>query len=578
MRLKAVSVARTDWIAGSLLFVATAAVVVWQGLSVAALWDLSFTLENAYRISLAQIPYRDFPFVYPPLTFVIQAALIKVTGAVYWHHVGYCAVVGGLATLLTWRILLTLLRESVERPRPPAFLLSTPLVVLGIYCIYPAPVYDADCTLSILASILLLLYVEENEFPLRLSFLAGMTLVVPLFIKQNTGLAFLCSGAFAILALLVIDRRRAGVARGYVTILSGMATGLVLAAMFIHLTAGLGNYLHWTLQYAAAGRIPFSNARTALWWLMSLYRYSVLRWWIPAFILGGLLLTVRRTNRLVIVLAAVMLSVPFIWISASLLTGDTSASTKSLLSLWPFVLTVSFVISVLAAPRRRGLALMLPFIVILTVHGAFLSQGEIGSTDSLWPLVIVLIASTLAALGNWTTDGSTTGMIIAFAAALSLLISGAYYTSTHLRFYYVKLDGRPERSAMPTLRGLTVHGPWLPQFDELAAYAKREIPAEDGLMIIPGEDPFYYATGREPRFPVLFFDYTVNPDSPEVIAPMARSHNIRWIVVKRALQLRPEFEEYPVENIQRLLQLLPECKSVKELHNYDILRCEPSHG
>src|SRR5437764_12607749 len=113
-----------DWIVGLLLFLATAAIVIWQNSRLGVLWDLSYVLENSYRISLGDVPYRDFPFPYPPLTFLTQAALIKATGRVFWHHIVYCAVVGGLTTVLTWRIGLQLLRGVVPRARLVAFCLS----------------------------------------------------------------------------------------------------------------------------------------------------------------------------------------------------------------------------------------------------------------------------------------------------------------------------------------------------------------------------------------------------------------------------------------------------------------------
>src|SRR6184192_2475187 len=109
-----------DWPAALLLF-AAAAVVVWQNSRLGILWDASYILENSYRISLGDIPYRDFPFPYAPLTFLIQAAIIKLTGRVFWHHLVYSAVMGGLATVLTWRILLNLLRTEVARSRSLAF-------------------------------------------------------------------------------------------------------------------------------------------------------------------------------------------------------------------------------------------------------------------------------------------------------------------------------------------------------------------------------------------------------------------------------------------------------------------------
>jgi len=393
---------------------------------------------------------------------------------------------------------------------------------------------------------------------------------VPAFAKQNTGLAFLGAAALAILALLVIDRLRENT-RGYAAILCGIAAGLALEAVLIQVTAGLRNYLHWTWQFAAARRL---GTRWASWG--SLHDNRFLPWWLAASLAAlVLLLWVRRPNRWATIGAAVMLSVPFVWPSAFLLTGQSALdNAKCLLSLWPFLVIVSFVISVAAVRQRKGVVLILPFIVIATIPAAFLSQGLSGSTYSLWPLLIVLIASALTALGNWTGHDAAITTIISAAVAVSLLISGGYYVFSNVRLTYAKLtDGRMERSALPALRGLTVRGPWLPQFDALAAYVKAKIPAEDGLLIIPGEDPFYYATGREPRFPVLLFDTVGNPYSPEEIATMARAHDIRWLVVKRQLQLQPEASEWEEGN-RRLVDLLRrDCTKADQLDNYDIYRC-----
>ncbi len=573
MRDKTLSVRCTDAVAGSLLFAATAAVVVAQNSRLGTLWDLSFMLESAYRISLGQVPYRDFPLAYPPLSFVIQAALIKTTGAVFWHHAAYAAVVGGLATVLTWQIVLRLVRGSVERPRLAAFLLSAPLAVLGIYCIWPDPSYDADCTFAILASLLLLLYAEEKGFPAPLSFLAGVALVVPAFAKQNTGLAFLGLAAIATLVLLVIDKR-GGVTRGYGAILCGIAAGLALAAALIQVTAGLRNYLQYTVQFAAAQRL---GTRWTSWG--SLHDNRFLPWWLAALIAGLLLLGLRRGNRSVRIVAAVVMSVPFVWTAACLLTAQSPAeSATCLLSLWPYAMIVSFVTSVAAVAHRKGVPLVLPFVVMGTIPAAFLSQGLWGSTYALWPLLILLIASALTALGKRAEHDAAVSTIVSFAIALSLLISGSHYVFSNVRLTYAKLaDGRRERSALPALRGLTVRGEWLPQFDGLVAYAKANIPAGDGLMIIPGEDPFYYATGREPRFPVQMFDPVSNPYSPQEIAAMARAHDIRWLVVKRQLQLQHEASQWEDDN-QRLIDVLRrDCKQVpldEEPANYDVYRCE----
>lgn len=152
------------WLAHVFLFCATAAVVVWQNSRITVLYDLCGVLEPAYRMSLSDRPYADFPFPYAPLTFLIQSWIIQLWGTVYWHHVAYSAVIAGLATVLTWRILLSLFRDSLLRPALTAFLLSLPLIPLGVYCIFPHPFYDPDAMFFILISIALILWLESRGF------------------------------------------------------------------------------------------------------------------------------------------------------------------------------------------------------------------------------------------------------------------------------------------------------------------------------------------------------------------------------------------------------------------------------
>ena len=180
-----------DWLAGAALFSSTAIFVFWQNLRLASLWDLSAILENAYRISQGAVPYRDFPLPFAPLTFLTQAAIIKLTGRVYFHHVIYAAAAGGLATVLAWRILGHFLKERVNSPRLAALLLAAPLIFLGVCSIFPHPFYDSDCTIAILVAILLLLRLPSPHLAPTRAFFTGAAVVVPLFAKQNAGLAFL---------------------------------------------------------------------------------------------------------------------------------------------------------------------------------------------------------------------------------------------------------------------------------------------------------------------------------------------------------------------------------------------------
>ena len=144
-----------DYAAALVLFVATFAFVLWQNHRVAIIWDLSYILDSAYRVSIGQVLYRDLPFAHAPLTFLLQAAIMRITGRIIFHHILYAATAGALGTVLTWRIGLRILK-SVRDGWLMATLLAAPLAVAGIYSILPIPFYDCDCVLSILAGLYLL--------------------------------------------------------------------------------------------------------------------------------------------------------------------------------------------------------------------------------------------------------------------------------------------------------------------------------------------------------------------------------------------------------------------------------------
>src|SRR5712692_7399868 len=337
-----------DLIAALFLFSATAAVVVWQNSRLGVLWDLSYILDSSYRISLGDVPYRDFPFSHAPLTFLVQAALIKLAGRVFWHTTAYCAVVGGLATVLTWRILLNVVRDTLAHARLVAFILSLPLVALGIYCIFPHPFYDPDCTFAILLSVLLLQQLDRKPASSWRAFLAGAALVIPLFVKQNTGLAFLVSAGLALAALMTIEifRRRSG--RRYVWSLAGAIAGLSLALLLIHFSAGLRNYWHWTIEFAAARRTPARGE------MLAIYQGKILLLWLACFAAGaGLLWFRRRGQRVLALVSALLMSVPFAWPAIYLLRDqDAAERADRLLAVWPVLLIVAFVVAFLSIRRR----------------------------------------------------------------------------------------------------------------------------------------------------------------------------------------------------------------------------------
>ena len=514
----------------TILFLATAGFTLWQNTRIAVLWDLSFLLDSAWRFSLGQVPYRDLPFSHAPLTFLVQAAILHLFGRVYWHTIAYAALAGGVATVLTLHLLRWILRPLGAGSFWLAPLLAAPLAVLSIYSVYPHPIYDSDAILAVLAAFALLVRALEDRNESRRSALvwstiAGLACVLPIFFKQNVGLVFFSTTLLALAATAIARRVRSAPITRELCITAAALLGLAAAVAALNAWAGLGNYLHWTVQFAAQRRLP------GLGVVLLAYHQQSLLWSLPCAAAALWLLSKRTASTLRHTLVTLLLAAPFLWTILSLaLTTDPDDRADQLLSLWPHTLLLAAVLAILNLCRRPELRTLLPWILLATIHGTFLSQQLWGSTYAIWPLLLLLIAFLLVEL-------AAIALPLVATISATFLLCGGLYAASHERLSYVHLDGIPTHASPPSLRGITTPGPWLPGFEELLRFAAAEIPPTDGILLIPGEDPFFYATGRTPAYPVLLFDPATFPYTPQQAADTARTAGIRWLILKRTLQL-----------------------------------------
>jgi hypothetical protein len=291
------------------------------------------------------------------------------------------------------------------------------------------------------------------------------------------------------------------------------------------------------------------------------------------FILAGVVATWlnRRKHRLLSLLAIILLSIPFVWPAIYLLRdSDASERAERLINIWPMLLIVSFVVSMVTVHRRKGIMKLLPFVIIAAIQGCFMSQQLWGSTYAIWPLFMILFTMMLVEISrfdrlNWIT------LPLTVATALSLFIGGAFYVRSHERLSYANLDdGQLHRSTLRTMKGLSARGDWIPTFEEMVHYVNGTIPPDAGILLLPGEDPFYYATGRRPQFPVLLFDHTVNPYSPEQIRELCRERNIQWLIIKQDLQNEEDAVDQEKDQITAALE--EDFEQVESLTNYDIYK------
>jgi hypothetical protein len=277
-------------------------------------------------------------------------------------------------------------------------------------------------------------------------------------------------------------------------------------------------------------------------------------------------------------LALGLLAAPFLFtLFALLFYDDADERGDSLLALWPLLLILAAVLTFYNLWRGLSLRALLHAIVLVAIHGTLLSQQLWGSTYAIWPLLILLIAGMIAYLATVKPPGAAPArvrqnlaLVLSVVIAATLLICGGLYTVSEERLTYLQLPGGPAlHSTYPQLAGMAVSGPYLPNFEELLRFTAADIPQSDGILLIPGEDPFYFVTGRVPRFPLLLFDPATDPYSPAQLVEQARAHNIRWLIVKRELQLDAD----PTPQREAVLKaLLGEFKLDTRLQGYDIYR------
>lgn len=557
-----------ELLGGIVLFAGAAGVVWWQNSRLTVLYDLSGVLEPATRIAQGDLPYLDFPFPYAPLTFVTQALVIRLTGAVYWHHIAYCCLVAGTATVLTWRILVYLFSERIAAPRFTAFFLAVPLTVLGIYCVFPHPFYDPDACFIILLAIFLLLRYERKGFPAIRTILLGALLVVPLFIKQNIGLAFLGSTGLALLFMIASGLRNKTVVRPYILLILGSLAGFLVALSIVHFTVGIENYRYWTLTFAAMRRTPSIGD------MLSVYADRMLIVWVGIFLLGAFMCRQNAgVKRWPAVLSTALMSLPFIWpVVYLLLDADASERAERLVNLWPMVMIASFALAYVFVKRLNGIAAVLPFVLVATAHGVFLSQQLWGSTYGIWPLLIILIGVALILLVDRDQRPRAFELpVLAAVIAISITAAGGFYIYSDERLDYVNFDdGEMHHSTLPQLAGLSMRGDWIPDFEELVRYTDANIPQDAGVLYLPGEDLFFYTTGRHPHFPVMLFDVTNNPFSPDEIRERVLASDIEWLIVKDDTEI--EADNMIDSKTAIFDKLKPDFRSVDSLNNYEIYK------
>jgi len=515
----------------ALLFAAAAAVALWQSARVTVLWDLTYVLEIAYRITLGDVPYRDFVVPQTPLTFLLQAAIIRVFESGYFWHRVYCALVAGATAALTYRIIWFQFDGPFNARAPLyAFVIAAPTVFLNGYAILPLPFYDPDCSFFVLLALHAVLAARRRGAVWWRHVAAGILVILPLMAKQNIGLASLL-GIHGFLLLSALRQRGESERRAYSYFLAGSLIGLFVVAASVHAWIGIPHLYQWTVSYAATRRWPSSTL------MLSPYLQSG-TWVTVACAFGGYhIARRRRASVLPLLLGLAVIALPLVAATRTILRWGLGAR--------------SFYFWGLASIAGSSVALLdwvkaswqferaVPLIAVGVAHGAFASQGLYDSSYSVWPFLTIALAPLAARIlgAAARTDLIT---VTAFVILLSggLVWVGYRHVAHQERLGFVDLSGQVETATLSRIRGLATPGSYVSDFERLVRRCQELIPLQDAVLAFPGEDPFFFASGRRPLLPVVLFDDTAMPYNTAQLMQLLDEKDIKWVVLKDRLQLR----------------------------------------
>jgi hypothetical protein len=567
-----------QWLAVCVLGVGAGVVHQWQTGRIGVLGDYAYVVDTAWRIAQGEVMYRDFGLPHSPLTFHVQAALIRVFGFSYGVTAWYCTVVNVAYVVLTYG----LVRELVAGWGGVA--LCVPLVWLAPHCIYPHPFYDSDTCLLILLNLNLLRWVAVGRVGVVVAFMGGVTAVLPALGKQNVGYPYV------VLVVLVVVWWgwvrgwwvRRGVGEGGVEdreekeaidvvglrwFGAGVVVGVVGVVVWLGLTCGLGNYWRWVFVSA-------SRRLADLTFILKIYEnyelwatagLMVLGWWLwwrkgqathPSWV---------ATASVALLLGPFVVTSAITWLFGRLFVVGFS---YPLLSLWVPVMILTLVAGLWQLPSAlfasRPIWMMLPWLAPVLTFFSFLSQGHTGSSYGIWAFFVLMVAYVVSSFLD-----DRRHLLVCWGVAIALTLAAVPYVQRNVRLRYVDRRGKVLQTITSgPFRGFTAHVPHLSNFAELLDFVAEHIPESEPVVCIPQEDPFYVMTGRRNPLPMVIFDRTATPFFPEDIVEEAERRQVKWVIVKRVLQM----ERVLAEEIAGIPEAFSKkYTTVARLSGYDIL-------
>jgi hypothetical protein len=525
-----------------------------QSQSVTPLVDYSYQVENAYRIFLGQMPYRDFFLVLPPGTYIAMAMVMFFTQG--YSHVGQFILVSvvTIATIVTTGMLLL---EIGVIPWV-SVVLVLPLLFVG-HVIYPWPLYDIFATATILFSLVIFVWSLNNKAGLLRWVLVGIVATIPSYFKQNIGLAFV-GGMVIIQAITLLRLPSKKLFLRCLSFCLGAGISYGIFFLFLRFTNTWELFYYQLFTFATKVRTPaialevirgeyltaIADADTFLPILLLVAVPQILGTLFLWFGKGKKYRRVYTLIKTIVELHAIVVAYLLIIgvVGTFALHPVTEPDVRhGILYVWVAVYALyglTLPIRLLLVKETKELFLsLLPLPLIIAAHAVYLSHHIVGSSYGIWPLYVLVLGSTVAFLLKYFRWSRIP--FVALSGVLCTAVICYFFLKGQYFYSYIWKDGVSVHATLPKLRGLSSPGPWIKDFENLVTVTNTVIPKDAIVANLPGEDPFFAVTGRVNPMPYSQLHVQTFPVDYPNIGKQLATYDVEWVIAKTRWQLLPIF-------------------------------------
>jgi|CXWL01.1.fsa_nt_gi hypothetical protein len=455
-------------IAGLLAFWRTYHVQAW-------LVDLGLYFDCAYRMSMGQVPYRDFFIVTAPLTYALLGLLMKLFGPFYLVSRIYVAVQCALLVATTYFFCEYTLKLGKARSAALAVFQTiwAPQMMVGVIW------YDNDVTFLVLLAGIFLLRAWSQPKGMRWSFLAGISCGLAYWFKQDSGAGAVAGGLAATTLMALQDRLTR---RHLFVFVAGVAAVFSATLLYFLAHGAFQDMITWTVRRALQFKGVTGPERTLE----------------QAGSGGGVL---------------GMLLSPF--------TTTVDHSSKFVLLLYCLAPAAAWYRFRLTRDRREAALAAAALLWAISFYAGLATHAGQGYTNKVATLAVIL-----GILWRpWPSNAPTLllGRWLAPAFALGVAVIGL----RGLRYQKNFIPAGPTVALeSPRIAGLRVPESLKP-LDALIAYVERNVPTDQDFLIFD-QIIVYFAAQRINPHPVTDPNATRVGDEDVILDRLKKRPNIRW--------------------------------------------------